>query len=391
MDPLGRNNKLVEYSLYLACFLSNISQMPVFVRTGITQRLAFPGWILVALAVFLSRRVTIKKIIMGQITLGIMLLIWLLFDSLLISKSQFGSSLLYSYMISMFVFFLGSSTSNYVDDRVFRNINLVFVISMIIVTANIFVEYFGVGYNLSTRLYAYSSKNSVSQIIFTTIILLIVRIKSQKMIWKTIKIGAIAFEIYVLLLLRSRATLVSLLLCVLVLVFARNISKRIKAAVSAVGVLGIVILLTNNRFYDFIVNNVVFASRNISNLNDLTSGRVSIFSSFPALIAGNWFTGIGPTYFECFPLSAILQFGIIGGLLCIVISLQPLWKSFALRRVSEDWNLLFLISLGYSVNGFFEGLTPFGPGVKCYYMWLLFGILLCKDIIPQKTAQYECA
>ena len=39
---------------------------------------------------------------------------------------------------------------------------------------------------------------------------------------------------------------------------------------------------------------------------------------------------------------------------------------------------MVLIALGYSVNGLFEGLTPFGPGVKCYYMWLLFGILVGK-------------
>ena len=101
-----------------------------------------------------------------------------------------------------------------------------------------------------------------------------------------------------------------------------------------------------------------------------------MINSFPEMISGNWFTGIGPTYFECFPLSAILQFGLPGGILIILISLQPLLVSFSRRNRSLNWNLLFLISLGYVVNGLFEGLTPLGPGVKCYYMWLLYGMLI---------------
>lgn len=374
--PIERKNRLIEYSLYLACLLSNISQLPMFVRSGLTQRLAFPGWILLVIAIFLSRKVKINKPIMTQIGLGAALVIWLLIDSLLLSKTQFSSSMFYSYMISLFIFLLGSWSSGFVDKHVLKNINTIFVVSMFIVTANIFIEYFGVGYNLSTRLYAYSSKNSVSQIIFTAVMLLIVRFRPDKTIGKIIKIGAIAFELYVILLLRSRATLVSLLLCIVIMVFARDTNKKLKAAVSIISVGIILMLLVNGQFNSFIFNNVVFANRNVANLNDLTSGRVTIISNFPRLISGNWLTGIGPTYYECFPLSAFLQFGLIGGILCIIISLQPFVQSLRYRHVSDEWFLLLLISAGYSVNGLFEGLTPFGPGVKCYYMWLIFGLLV---------------
>ena len=374
--PIERKNRLIEYSLYLACLLSNISQLPMFVRSGLTQRLAFPGWILLVIAIFLSRKVKINKPIMTQIGLGAALVIWLLIDSLLLSKTQFSSSMFYSYMISLFIFLLGSWSSGFVDKHVLKNINTIFVVSMLIVTANIFIEYFGVGYNLSTRLYAYSSKNSVSQIIFTAVMLLIVRFRPDKTIGKIIKIGAIAFELYVILLLRSRATLVSLLLCIVIMVFARDTNKKLKAAVSIISVGIILMLLVNGQFNSFIFNNVVFANRNVANLNDLTSGRVTIISNFPRLISGNWLTGIGPTYYECFPLSAFLQFGLIGGILCIIISLQPFVQSLRYRHVSDEWFLLLLISAGYSVNGLFEGLTPFGPGVKCYYMWLIFGLLV---------------
>ena len=379
-QTLERKNRVIEYSLYLGCLLSNISQLPLFVRAGLTQRLAFPGWILLVVAIFLSGRVKIRKLVLNQITLGVILVVWLLFDTLIIGKTQFSSSMFYSYMISIFVFLLGGLSSEYVNERVLRNVNYIYIGSMLVVTANIFIEYFGVGYDLATRVYAYSSKNSVSQIVFTAIILLIVRNKPETIFGKIIKFVAIAFELYVILLLRSRATLVSLILCILVIIFAKGTNKRIKGAVTIVAIGVVVLLFTNSQFNNFIFNNVLFAGRNTADLNELTSGRVNILINYPQLIGENWFTGIGPTYYECFPLSAILQFGIIGGALCIIIALQPLFKSFVSRHVSEDWYLLFLIAIGYSVNGLFEGLTPFGPGVKCYYMWLLFGIMLSRPV-----------
>ena len=157
---------------------------------------------------------------------------------------------------------------------------------------------------------------------------------------------------------------------------SKNIDKRVRAAIAVVGISVIVLLFVSTRFNNFVFNNVLFAGRNASSLNELTSGRVDIITSFPRSISGSWLTGIGPTYIDCFPLSAILQFGIVGGIITILISLQPFFKSFKRRGASNGWNLLFLIAIGYSVNGLFEGLTPFGPGVKCYYMWLLFGILI---------------
>ena len=376
--PAGRKNRLIEYTLYLGCLLSNISQLPLFVRTGLTQRLAFPGWILVVGAICLSRRVRFYKAVKAQLGLGLLFVIWLVLDSLLISKIQFRSSFFYSYLIALFIFLLGSCSSEYIDERVLRNINSIFVASITVVSVSIFFEYFGIGYNLATRLYAYSSKNSISQIMFTAVILMIVKYKPKRVIEWVLKVAVIAFELYIIILLRSRATLISLILCILIMVFARDTSKRVRIAITIVGATVIILLLTNDDFNNFIFNNVLFAGRDASDLNELSSGRVNILSQFPKKISGNWITGVGPTYYECFPLSAILQFGLLGGMIAILISLQPMIKSFKLRHISDDWYLLFLIAVGYSANGLFEGLTPFGPGVKCYYMWLLFGILAGK-------------
>ena len=136
----------------------------------------------------------------------------------------------------------------------------------------------------------------------------------------------------------------------------------------------------NENLFDMFVGNILFAGRNASSLDSLTSGRVSIVSEFPTLIEGHWLTGIGSLYFECFPLSCILQFGIITGSIIIGIAYLPVIKSLKLDRTNVYSSILVIVCIGYGINSIFEGLAPIGPGVKCYYMWLMYGILFARGI-----------
>ena len=211
---------------------------------------------------------------------------------------------------------------------------------------------------------------------FSAIIILIVYLKPRKLGFKALRIAVLVFELFVLLLLRSRATIVGLILCLMVMVISRNNKQRTKIAITLVGMATIIMLLVSEPFYNFVFNKVLFAGRNSSDLNELTSGRLVLLQRFPSMISNHWFEGIGSVYYESFPLSAILQFGLIGGLILIGISLTPLFHAMRNRKYSDEWALLFYIAIGFTVNGFFEGLTPFGPGIKCYLLWLLFGIML---------------
>ena len=120
-----RKNRLIEYSLYLGCILSNISQLPVFVKAGLTQEIALPGWALLLVAIFLSKKIRIYRPVIKQLGLGLLFVAVLLFDSIIVSEIQFKSSLFYSYMISLLIFLLGTWSSEHIDDRVFRNLNTV--------------------------------------------------------------------------------------------------------------------------------------------------------------------------------------------------------------------------------------------------------------------------
>lgn len=76
------------------------------------------------------------------------------------------------------------------------------------------------------------------------------------------------------------------------------------------------------------------------------------------------------------PFNAILKHGILFGWIPIFMALWPsLW---ALRNLDKNNSLhlaFTLISLSFLVNSLFEGLAPFGPGAKTYFLWIMFGIL----------------
>ena len=132
--------------------------------------------------------------------------------------------------------------------------------------------------------------------------------------------------------------------------------------------------------FNMVVNNIMFAGRDASSLDSLTSGRVSILSEFPMLIDGHWLTGVGALYFECFPVSCILQFGVITGSIIIGISYIPIIKGIRFDRSDIYTSIFVIVCIGYGINSIFEGLAPIGPGVKCYFMWLLYGILCTRKI-----------
>ena len=286
---------------------------------------------------------------------------------------------MYAFFISLLVFGLGNVSANHLKKNNVRSLMVLYVATTFILTAAIFIQYFGLGYSLSTKLYAYSSKNSVSQIICSTILVLIVYFRPKKLAVKCLRIAILVFEVYVLILLRSRATLVSLILCVIIMALSNNIRRGTKVTIVLLGMTTIVLLLASKSFYNTVFNNILFAGRDSSDLNELTSGRIVMVSQFPELIRGHWMDGIGSVYYESFPLSSVLQFGLLGGMTLIGISLTPLITSMKRRSVSTAWLLLFYVAVGFTVNGLFEGLTPFGPGIKCFFMWFLYGVLLKND------------
>ena len=373
-------NRRFVFLVALACFLSNISQLPIFVSTGITQKLNMPIWIILLLYIFLKKRIKILystfKILFALICIFELLLI----ASIFTKNSYFNSSVLQGLILSIFIYCLGTFVGDKFTDKDLKFISLSYVISATLVALSIYIEYFSAGFDITSRQYVYASKNSISQIIFTAVVILMfIRFENHKVL-NLMKVSVIIFEIMLLMLLKSRATIIGFGICLLYIILGKRFNRKMKYFLTMVIIVGVIALLVNDNLSDMFIGNIMFAGRNASNLDSLTSGRVSIITEFPALIRNHWLTGIGSLYFECFPLSCILQFGIITGTLILGVSYLPILKCLQFNRRNIYCSIFILICVGYAINSLFEGLAPIGPGVKCYYMWFMYGILVARNI-----------
>lgn len=385
MENFVRKSRIVTFLIVVACFLSNLSQLPYFVSSGKTQVVCFPIWgvLFVVLLLKSHGRVSTSIVSMGLPVVAFLVL--LLIFSFFGGNDYFSSSMVYSVVISVFMFVIGIFIAPYVDVDLFHKIIISYSVSTFVVAVTVFIQYFGVGFSLNTSVYAYASKNSFAQILFTAIVLLYCYYKPNSRMQVLLKYVIVFFEFFMVIILRSRATILSLAIVLMLIVISENMNRKLKYVILAACIFVTVLLVTNERFNNIFFNDILFAGRDISDIDGISSGRISILREFPKLIENNWLMGKGALYFECFPLSAIIQFGIIAGTLLIAVSLLPLIKAIP-KRKNEIWNTLFLLAVGFVIDGLFEGLAPFGPGIKCYFLWLFFGIVLAFN---DKTTHEE--
>ena len=145
------------------------------------------------------------------------------------------------------------------------------------------------------------------------------------------------------------------------------------------GVLVLMYILLKPGLYDTLVNDIILGGRESDSLDDISSGRWSEWQNFFIDLGDNWLFGNGRMKRESLILTAILEYGIPMGLTIIMVAISPL--RFAVLRLKAKKRVivvLFYVALCYFLNAVFEQLAPFGPGVKCYFMWLLFGVLLAQ-------------
>lgn len=372
----GYKNSLIPNLLVAACFLSNLSQLPIFVNAGLTQKLNTPIWIVLLLVLIIAKRIVFYRRMLYIIITALFISAGLMVLQMFTNQDYFSSSIISCLIMSLFIYVIGEWTSPYLNLSSIKKIFISYTISTLIVSIAIYVEYFSSGFDLTSRVYAYSSKNSISQIIFTAVVLLMLMETPKKKLVVVLRWSVVIFLVFLMFLLRSRATLAGFLFCAFYIVCEGRIDKKIKYPVCIALIAVSFAVLFDENVSTILIDNILFASRDVTDFNSLSSGRLAIIEKAPQLLEDHWLTGIGSMYFECFPLSVILQFGVLVGPFILYISYLPFFKCFKFRKEGNLGRVFFVVCIGYVINSMFEGLAPIGPGVKCYFLWLLFGILI---------------
>lgn len=376
----NKNNLQITLILSIIIIVSNFTQIPNLIGNSLLKIVQIFGWILL----FIVLLYKYNKLL--NINFKLLLLLLYIFDIVIItltiftSKIYIYSNFIYPVHLSIFILIIGSFIGQVICENDLRIILNCFFISSFIVAIYIYIDYFlGVDWQNSLA-YVYGSKNSISHIILTNIILLFCFEKIG--INKLIKYSILIFFIIFLLMLKSRASLIGLISSFILLISLRITNKKYKVLATILFLLMIFTIYSNEDLYNLIINQVFLNNRINSDLNTFSSGRLDHYDYFFNNFRNNIWFGNGGEYLESFPLAIYMSYGLIGGSLLLLIALTPLYylKKKLMNRNDNEFRItVLIIFIIFIINSIFEELTPFGPGVKCYILWLLLGIFLSKS------------
>lgn len=375
--PKG-TRKVLFYVLLFVCFCTNISQLPYFVENEITQYISQPLWGFLVISVLFSFGWKSYERYLYIIILYLSLTVLLMAMDTFLDGKYLSSSIFVNLSVSIAVFLVGTFFSN-VGIRDIDKLLKTYLYSSFLVSSFVFFGYFLGKGSLDTTTYAYASKNSIALIVLTAILIICyfnrIEYSENYCFLITTKVMGV-FLIITLFALRSRAVILPLMIIGLYYFVRFVISNKIpknKILILVIVLIPVAVFLFWN--FDFFFYNILLAGRSPDSLNDISSGRIDILMSFPSLIEGRYLTGIGDLYFECYPLSAFLNFGIPIGSYVLILSCIPLWSLTGIGKRNVYYLFFTMMLFAYYTNSLFEGLAPIGPGAKCYFLWLLAGIL----------------
>lgn len=372
--------------ILVSVFVSILSQAPLFrEKIGIeTQMLMLPFW-LVTFCITLYQNQCLKVSRTFVIYIQFFLIIVGSTFLEIISDNSYFFGFTKMIIMALLIFFIGAQSKNMFSDNWFRKLAYTYVMATLFLAIDIYFEYF-IGYNFQVMGYIYRAKNSAGQILLTAVIFLLYLLEKRKKCF--LKGLLIAFFILEIIIMRSRATILSSLF--IPITFFKNSYLKLRYKILFIIFLIIVItyVLINENVYNLIINNLLLNSNeNISlkkiDLNMVSSNRISTIRELPELLNGKEFCGLGfPFYVDNVFANAIGTYGLVIGILVCLLAIFPVLiirRNYRRILFNKKNMYLQMIMLIYVFNGFFEGWAPFGPGAKCFLVWLLLGMLLSAD------------
>lgn len=375
-------NSKLSYSPFskgvgLVCFITILGQTPALIDNYETRRFIIPLWLLLAIICVFKN----PCIYFGETKSAYKLIVF--FSLCYIGVGFFipayeNSAIPYCLYLSIFILSVGLMAGGFVEKHELEMICTMVIWAGFFVCIDVFYTYI-LHSSFESRVYVYDSKNSVSQILITSWILIIcLKLKLQFGVSKILYLISLALLTVTLIGLKSRATLIAIPLVLMWIIVHGNFDRRLRNAILVI--LGVVLICLC--FYpdivESIVNNAILGGRNSTDLNDISSGRMSEWQSFWKDFSENPYFGHGRMKRESLILTSLLEFGMIGGGCILCIAVWPFyWAQNYLKKSRDEYYLMFSsLAIAYVSNGVFEQLAPFGPGVKCFFLWFLMGLLV---------------
>lgn len=378
---MNKTNKKTDTALTIVCFISTISQIPFIYESVVLSNLVSISWLILFGYLMLLNNLTIK--------IHPILALPIIFDLFCLvaefnGNKYLSANLFRSVNLCTFIFIIGLNISDFFSFETLKKFVIAFITGTTITSLIVYFQ-FCFGRSVTANSYLYNGKNSLSSII---LIAFVFTILMKQYVFNTrfkniLFFGLVGFYIYLLFILKSRTTLVCLVAFFAWYIFSSQTRFRTKILMVLLIVVAVGYVISNPELYDTIVNIILLNGKEATDLNAITSNRLEHFEMFLNKFPESPLIGFGGFYVESFPLTALLSFGALGAVWIFCYVLAPVISALAgLKNKNKNRLLsilLFVISIMLILNGIAEELPPFGPGVKCFAMWLLFGIYCGKS------------
>ena len=235
--------------------------------------------------------------------------------------------------------------------------------------------------------YAFTEKNSMGQILVNVMVFGLACYIPRYTPSKIAYIIAFIFMLTVVFMMKSRATILGVFFVIGYYILMYK-NTKVRIILFALAACALAYLWVSPSAYDMIVNNILFGGRDATDLDDLSSGRIYLMQQQMAKIPENIIFGSGVDYMDCFPLMVIVQYGLVGAFIVYLFLIETGAKICLKFKPRKGINLAtFLLFWILIINSFFEAYPPFGPGIKCFILWMSFGFALAQYKKPCRQIQ----
>lgn len=379
MNKEERRRDVYYITLYVLIIIAGacavFAQLPdVIAISALKNILTYVPWVFVAVYSFIYTCRVYYTDLKIFILPAIMLFIYVL-------GGIFGISYKFNYIYTMavasFILLLGILLGINLYKEDFNKILYAYVICVIIFSVYIyFVIFKGVALNDAESVKLEGGKNSSSIIILSGIVLLLY----NDFILKRTKYLFVAFMAFLIILIKSRTAMVCCLVALIAKIFIGTKSLKSKIIYIVLLLTVYLLLMYKTNFYDIAIKKIFLKNKELNeeNLNEITSTRTDRFKWLENNFRYIWVLGAGvpPEVLENFYYYTVAIFGVFGSVFAFAYALSPFYFVWKDRKEKKDGDLrlnLFIITVVMLVGGIGEALCPFGPGVKCYLLWLMFG------------------
>ncbi len=356
--------------IVFACACSIFAQIPDL-NLGLRNLLNYFPWIIAVL--YLVFYVNYVNLAHFQLLLLPSVVIFMYLLGLFVGKS-YDFNLFRALIITSLVFCVGVVLGENIPEKHFKLILKAICIVTLIFALYLYFQVLGGGTLYSDREEGVDGKNSLSLIVAVPIVIMLY----TSDIFPRLRWGFIPFLVFLVILMRSRTSMVCALGALIGKVFIGNRSRKEKVLYTIALCIVIYLFVINEKMYDRVINQIFFRGKELNeeNMSAITSGRSEMQKGFSQAFKWVWFVGGGGYAYENFYMDTLIKYGLFGAVPVFLFAFSPsiyFFKDFKDKQNKEFRALLLALNVLMLISGIGEEMPPFGPGVKCFVLWLTFG------------------